>query len=178
MSKHWAPFTIIVIIIVTITVISMIIVLIIIVMVMIIMITIIVIINDITMVINYDIPEDPDIYVHRIGRTARRGRDGKAIAFVTPEQGPLLSKVEQLTNVEVVQVDYPDFEPGPEPDKVRQARARDAAATAQHREKKSRSKVQPPDAQAQQDTSKFPGGIVPVSGPKKRMGGRLRTRRS
>ena len=45
-------------------------------------------------------------------------------------------------------------------------------------EKKSRSKIQLPDADAKQDTSKFPGGVVPISGPKKRLGGRLRTRRS
>ncbi|MCH2153031.1 MAG: DEAD/DEAH box helicase [Phycisphaerales bacterium] len=135
-------------------------------------------VDNINLVVNYDLPEDPDIYVHRIGRTARRGRDGKAIAFVTPEQGPLLSKVEQLTNVEVTQVAYDDFEPGKPPEKIRQARAKEQAAADQHREKKSRSKIQLPDAEAQQDTSKFPGGIVPVSGPKKRLGGRLRTRRS
>jgi ATP-dependent RNA helicase DeaD len=45
-------------------------------------------------IINYDLPEDPENYVHRIGRTGRMGKDGRAIAFVTPEQG------EQLTNIE------------------------------------------------------------------------------
>jgi ATP-dependent RNA helicase DeaD len=46
-------------------------------------------------IINYDLPEDPENYVHRIGRTGRMGKDGVAIAFVTPEQG------EQLTNIEM-----------------------------------------------------------------------------
>ena len=60
---------------------------------------------------------------------------------MTPEQGELLNKVEQLINVEVVQTEYPDFEPGPEPTKVREAREKEAAATDIHREKKSRSKT-------------------------------------
>ncbi|MCH2133145.1 MAG: DEAD/DEAH box helicase [Phycisphaerales bacterium] len=135
-------------------------------------------VDDITLVVNYDIPEDPDIYVHRIGRTARRGRDGRAIAFVTPEQGELLNKVEQLTNVEVEEMVCADFEPGPEPDKVKRARKAEAKAIDQNRESKSRSKVVLPDQQTGQDTTKFPGGIVPTAAPKKRMGGRLRTRRS
>ena len=37
-------------------------------------------------VINYDLPEDPEWYVHRIGRTGRMGREGKAITFVTREE--------------------------------------------------------------------------------------------
>ena len=41
-------------------------------------------------VINYDLPEVPDNYVHRIGRTARAGREGEAIAFCAPEEGNLL----------------------------------------------------------------------------------------
>lgn len=135
-------------------------------------------VDNITLVVNYDIPEDPEIYVHRIGRTARRGRKGKAIAFVTPEQGELLDKVEQLTNVEVPETEYPDFKPGPEPEKVRKAREQTDAAINQQRETKSRSKVVAPDKESSSDTSKFPGGIVPVAAPKKRMGGRLRTRRS
>jgi len=51
-------------------------------------------VTNISHIINYDVPEDPEQYVHRIGRTGRMGADGRAIAFVTPEQG------EQLTNIE------------------------------------------------------------------------------
>ena len=54
-------------------------------------------VENITHVINYDVPEDPEIYVHRIGRTARAGRAGIAWMFVTPEQGPLLTQIEALT---------------------------------------------------------------------------------
>jgi ATP-dependent RNA helicase DeaD len=48
-------------------------------------------------VINYDIPYDTESYVHRIGRTARAGRPGTAILFVTPRQQRLLREIERYT---------------------------------------------------------------------------------
>ena len=75
-------------------------------------------VENITHVINYDVPEDPEIYVHRIGRTARAGRGGVAWMFVTPEQGQLLTQIETLTNVEIPIKEYPNFKPGPVPDKI------------------------------------------------------------
>jgi ATP-dependent RNA helicase DeaD len=58
-------------------------------------------VRNISHVINYDIPEDPENYVHRIGRTGRIGADGIAIAFVTPEQGELLTSIESFINHEI-----------------------------------------------------------------------------
>jgi ATP-dependent RNA helicase DeaD len=55
-------------------------------------------VKNISHVINYDIPEDPENYVHRIGRTGRIGADGIAIAFVTPEQGEQLTEIERYIN--------------------------------------------------------------------------------
>jgi ATP-dependent RNA helicase DeaD len=52
-------------------------------------------------IINYDVPEDPENYVHRIGRTGRMGKDGVAIAFVTPEQGDLLTNIEMFINKQI-----------------------------------------------------------------------------
>ena len=50
---------------------------------------------NITHIINYDIPEDPEAYVHRVGRTARMGADREGVTrFVTKEQGDELTKVE------------------------------------------------------------------------------------
>ena len=46
-------------------------------------------------VINYDIPEEPESYVHRIGRTSRMGRKGKAITFVTSQELHMLENIEQ-----------------------------------------------------------------------------------
>jgi ATP-dependent RNA helicase DeaD len=56
-------------------------------------------VTNISHIINYDIPEDPENYVHRIGRTGRMGADGIAIAFVTPEQGGELTSIEAFINM-------------------------------------------------------------------------------
>ena len=55
-------------------------------------------VNDLSHVINFDLPQDIESYVHRIGRTGRIGRDGIAISFVTPEQGGLLTDIEVMIN--------------------------------------------------------------------------------
>ncbi len=55
-------------------------------------------VEGISHVINYDIPEDPDAYVHRIGRTGRMGKDGLAFTFVTPNQSDLLTAIEKHMN--------------------------------------------------------------------------------
>jgi ATP-dependent RNA helicase DeaD len=52
-------------------------------------------------IINYDLPNDLENYVHRIGRTGRMGADGIAISFVTPEQGEVLTAIEHLINREI-----------------------------------------------------------------------------
>ena len=52
-------------------------------------------------VINFDLPEVADNYVHRIGRTARAGRDGEAIAFCSPEEADLLRQIEKLMKIEL-----------------------------------------------------------------------------
>src|SRR5262249_16470131 len=55
-------------------------------------------VEGISHVINYDIPDDPENYVHRIGRTGRMGKDGVAYLFVCPDQGDPLTAIENLTN--------------------------------------------------------------------------------
>ncbi len=55
-------------------------------------------VSNISHVINYDLPAEIDNYVHRIGRTGRIGKDGIAIAFVTPEQGGHLTDIEMQIN--------------------------------------------------------------------------------
>jgi superfamily II DNA/RNA helicase len=56
-------------------------------------------------IVNYDIPADPAVYVHRIGRTARMGSSGHAVTFVTPEQGRELTDIEKLIGQELTRVD-------------------------------------------------------------------------
>lgn len=60
-------------------------------------------VNGISHIINYDIPDDPNVYVHRIGRTARMGNIGKAIMLVTREQGGQLTAIESLINKQIDQ---------------------------------------------------------------------------
>ena len=52
-------------------------------------------IDNVTLVINYDIPEDAESYVHRIGRTGRIGKLGRAITFVTARESRLLNDIHQ-----------------------------------------------------------------------------------
>nr|MBA3320042.1 DbpA RNA binding domain-containing protein [Pyrinomonadaceae bacterium] len=52
----------------------------------------------ITQVINYDMPNDPEVYVHRIGRTGRAGRTGTAVLFVTARQQRMKMEIERYTN--------------------------------------------------------------------------------
>jgi ATP-dependent RNA helicase DeaD len=54
-------------------------------------------VDTIARVINYDIPHDPEAYVHRVGRTARAGRAGQAILFVTPREERMLREIERYT---------------------------------------------------------------------------------
>src|SRR5690625_4570214 len=54
-------------------------------------------ISGVTHVYNFDIPQDPESYVHRIGRTGRAGRKGEAISFVTPREIPHLRLIENVT---------------------------------------------------------------------------------
>ncbi len=134
-------------------------------------------VNGISHVINYDVPEDPEIYVHRIGRTARVGRDGCAWSFVTPDQGDLLTAIERLTNHEIACCDYQDFSPGQVPAEI--SAKRDLARQREENSKVEHSRIRetPPTAEEAADTTKFPGGIVPADLPSRRMGGRVRTRR-
>lgn len=55
-------------------------------------------------VINYDLPENPEDYVHRIGRTGRAGRAGKAISFVSSDQGQQLQRIQRLIQLQIPQV--------------------------------------------------------------------------
>lgn len=56
-------------------------------------------VDNIELVINYDLPEQVDDYVHRIGRTARAGRSGKAISFASPDQKRDIAQIQKLINI-------------------------------------------------------------------------------
>src|ERR671923_720766 len=60
-------------------------------------------ITGVSHVINYDIPNSPDVYVHRIGRTGRAGEEGRAITLITPRQRRELEEIERHANAQVVE---------------------------------------------------------------------------
>lgn len=64
-------------------------------------------IDDITLVINYDVPYDAEDYVHRIGRTARAGDSGMAITFVSPEEQYRFSLIEKFLQKEIYRIPVP-----------------------------------------------------------------------
>jgi ATP-dependent RNA helicase DeaD len=66
-------------------------------------------VTNISHIVNYDLPEDIENYVHRIGRTGRMGADGVAFAFVTVEQGELLTRIENYINMEITPDRIPGF---------------------------------------------------------------------
>jgi len=58
-------------------------------------------ITGVSHVVNYDIPNSPDIYVHRIGRTGRAGESGRAVTIITPKQRRELTAIERHAKTEI-----------------------------------------------------------------------------
>lgn len=65
-------------------------------------------IEDVSHVINFDIPSLPEEYIHRIGRTARAGKEGTAISFVSEKEEPYFEAIEQLIQQQVKTEELPD----------------------------------------------------------------------
>ncbi len=64
-------------------------------------------IDDVTHVVNYDLPMEPESYVHRIGRTARAGKSGHAVAFCDTDERTQLKQVERLVKFEIPRFQVP-----------------------------------------------------------------------
>ena len=72
-------------------------------------------IDDIDLIINYDVPQDPEDYVHRVGRTARASKKGQAITFVTEKDMREFGRIEALIGYPVNKMPLPEgFGSGPE----------------------------------------------------------------
>lgn len=141
-------------------------------------------VEGITHVVNFDLPDDPDLYVHRIGRTARAGNDGHAWSLVMPSQGSLLTEIEILVNSEIPKLDYPEFDARERPDDWKDeptgGRPVYEVKGAPSEPKKNRfetAQVPVVDKLSDKDlASKFPGGVVPTKLPGKMMGGKAKRR--
>ena len=65
-------------------------------------------ISNISHVINFEAPEMPELYMHRIGRTGRADATGTAISFITPREADLITEVEILMNHEIKVIEFPE----------------------------------------------------------------------
>ena len=65
-------------------------------------------VTDVTHVINFSIPNDPETYVHRIGRTGRAGKKGKALTFVLPSEYRKLMFIQRITKMTIEQTELPE----------------------------------------------------------------------
>jgi ATP-dependent RNA helicase RhlE len=66
-------------------------------------------VKNIELVVNFDLPENAEDYVHRIGRTGRAGLSGKAISFAMPEQGSMVREIEMLARINLPISQMPDI---------------------------------------------------------------------
>ena len=72
-------------------------------------------VDDIAMVVNFDVPRDPEAYVHRVGRTARAGAQGIAMTLMSPDEWAMMSDVEKLMGRTFFRETVPGFEPAVAP---------------------------------------------------------------
>ena len=72
-------------------------------------------VDGIRMVVNYDVPNDPEIYVHRVGRTARAGAQGLALTLISPDEWLLMGDIEKLIGRTFPREVIPGFEPSVPP---------------------------------------------------------------
>lgn len=67
-------------------------------------------IDDISHVFNFDLPDDPEVYVHRVGRTGRAGRHGIAISLLTPKDRWQLRRIEEFTRFQLERAELPTIQ--------------------------------------------------------------------
>lgn len=79
-------------------------------------------IPDVKHVYNYDLPNVPDSYVHRIGRTARAGKDGAAIAFCSPDEMDELKAIQKVLGTQIPVASGRPWEPIQDPNKPKPAK--------------------------------------------------------
>lgn len=138
-------------------------------------------VDNVTHVFNYDLPDVPETFVHRIGRTARAGRDGVAISFCAPDEEQDLRAIEKLTRVQIPEGDKAIFEKLPPPQKetpeseARNSRWRTGkfGGRKAREQKKESAKKEPSKPQAAQKQNAVP---TPKTHTGKRLGSRARRR--
>ncbi len=64
-------------------------------------------INDLTHIINYNLPDDPEVYIHRSGRTGRAGKSGVSMVIITPKEAVRIRQLERITGKKFIKKDVP-----------------------------------------------------------------------
>ncbi|MDG9854366.1 DEAD/DEAH box helicase [Pseudomonas nitroreducens] len=135
-------------------------------------------------VVNYELPNVEEDYVHRIGRTGRAGRTGEAISLVAPDEDKLLKAIERLTKQRIPDGDMQGFDPDtvlpevqqPEAREVPQRQPRKDKAKRGERKDRSKDKPQQPQGEDQQNAAPAAEGEFADSdkpaGKRRRRGGR------
>ncbi|TVP79039.1 DEAD/DEAH box helicase [Thioalkalivibrio sp.] len=119
-------------------------------------------ISELPHVVNYELPNVPEDYVHRIGRTGRAGSNGEAISLVCVDELDFLRNIERLTKRSLPRAKVDGFEPDPnaraQPIQLRSQQNRGAPARGAHAGKGR------PGGKASQPASTRPGGSKPFGG--------------
>ncbi|MFJ3052201.1 DEAD/DEAH box helicase [Pseudomonas nitroreducens] len=135
-------------------------------------------------VVNYELPNVEEDYVHRIGRTGRAGRTGEAISLVAPDEDKLLKAIERLTKQRIPDGDMLGFDPDtvlpevqqPEPKEAPQRQPRKDKAKRGERKDRNKDKPQQPQAEEQQNAAAGAEGEAAdgdkPAGKRRRRGGR------
>ena len=148
-------------------------------------------ISELSHVFNYDLPEVPETYVHRIGRTARAGADGTAVSFCAPEEQEYLAGIEKLNRRKIPVVSGHPWDGVPAPVKAAppvrgrkpKAEAEEAAKPAPKTEKKAEKASAAAPAKKAEKPVKQPKSVTKEEQPmddnqKRTPGGRNENRRS
>ena len=122
-------------------------------------------IDDITLVINFDVPHDAEDYVHRIGRTARAGAGGSAITLVSEKDQPEFKKIEQFLEKEVEKIPVPEHL-GQAPEYTAKREGARSGKSRRDRNGKQRKHGAKKQAQASQTKPKSQTAPTPQTKPK------------
>ncbi|HEK1347064.1 DEAD/DEAH box helicase [Pseudomonas aeruginosa] len=132
-------------------------------------------------VVNYELPNVEEDYVHRIGRTGRAGRSGEAISLVAPDEEKLLKAIEKMTRQRIPDGDTQGFDPEAVLPEVAQPEPREAPQKQPRRDKERRSRERKPkDAQASNPDSSVAAaqdGTEKPAGKRRRRGGKNKENR-
>lgn len=92
-------------------------------------------IDEVMLVVNYDVPREPEDYVHRVGRTARANADGEAITIVSPRDHRAFSRVESTLKIEIAAENRPKSTPRSTSDRKRNANTQHSPLRAKRNNK-------------------------------------------